>query len=115
MVVLFHEVNLTLSFGVEWIQVVEIIAQNLENESSLHKKVDLFFLVDSIAQFSRGLKGNYMSIFCFVALHLYASFLPGRLLFPACICNCRSHWWHISFRNSGSIATSSSSNCSSWK
>lgn len=64
MVVLFHEVNLTLSFGVEWIQVVEIIAQNLENESSLHKKVDLFFLVDSIAQFSRGLKGNYMSIFC---------------------------------------------------
>nr|XP_016489139.1 PREDICTED: protein HUA2-LIKE 2-like isoform X1 [Nicotiana tabacum] len=44
-------------------KVVEIIAQNLENESSLHKKVDLFFLVDSIAQFSRGLKGHIGGIY----------------------------------------------------
>ncbi|GER24805.1 hepatoma-derived growth factor-related protein [Striga asiatica] len=40
------------------IQVVEILAHNLETESSLHKKVDLFFLVDSITQCSRGIKGD---------------------------------------------------------
>jgi hypothetical protein len=40
------------------LQVMEILAHNLETESSLHRRVDLFFLVDSIAQFSRGLKGN---------------------------------------------------------
>lgn len=40
------------------LQVMEILAHNLENESSLHRRVDLFFLVDSIAQFSRGLKGK---------------------------------------------------------
>jgi len=40
------------------LQVMEILADNLETESSLHRRVDLFFLVDSIAQFSRGLKGN---------------------------------------------------------
>ncbi|KAL7112845.1 hypothetical protein ACP275_04G026300 [Erythranthe tilingii] len=39
-------------------KVVEILARNLESESSLHKKVDLFFLVDSIAQSSRGIKGD---------------------------------------------------------
>ncbi|XP_076949525.1 protein HUA2-LIKE 3-like isoform X2 [Bidens hawaiensis] len=40
------------------VKVVETIARSLEAESSLHKRVDLFFLVDSIAQFSRGLKGG---------------------------------------------------------
>lgn len=39
-------------------KVVEILARNLERESSLHKKVDLFFLVDSITQCSRGIKGD---------------------------------------------------------
>ncbi|KAL6505123.1 hypothetical protein OROGR_024940 [Orobanche gracilis] len=39
-------------------KVVEILAYNLESESSLHKKVDLFFLVDSITQCSRGIKGD---------------------------------------------------------
>ncbi|KAK6141430.1 hypothetical protein DH2020_024835 [Rehmannia glutinosa] len=39
-------------------KVVEILAHNLEKESSLHKKVDLFFLVDSITQCSRGIKGD---------------------------------------------------------
>ncbi|KAL3644852.1 hypothetical protein CASFOL_010032 [Castilleja foliolosa] len=39
-------------------KVVEILAHNLESESSLHKKVDLFFLVDSITQSSRGIKGD---------------------------------------------------------
>ncbi|XP_073148974.1 protein HUA2-LIKE 2-like [Henckelia pumila] len=40
------------------IKVVELLAQNLERESNSHKKVDLFFLVDSIAQCSRGMKGD---------------------------------------------------------
>ncbi|XP_025888857.1 protein HUA2-LIKE 2 [Solanum lycopersicum] len=44
-------------------EVVEIIAQKLENESSLRRRVDLFFLVDSIAQFSRGLKGHIGGIY----------------------------------------------------
>ncbi|XP_047334417.1 protein HUA2-LIKE 3-like [Impatiens glandulifera] len=39
-------------------KVVEIVARNLETEPSLHRRVDLFFLVDSIAQCSRGLKGE---------------------------------------------------------
>ncbi|KAL0391048.1 UNVERIFIED_CONTAM: protein HUA2-LIKE 3 [Sesamum calycinum] len=39
-------------------KVVEILARNLESESSPHKKVDLFFLVDSISQCSGGMKGD---------------------------------------------------------
>ncbi|KAL0435770.1 UNVERIFIED_CONTAM: protein HUA2-LIKE 3 [Sesamum radiatum] len=39
-------------------KVVEVLARNLESESSSHKKVDLFFLVDSITQCSRGMKGD---------------------------------------------------------
>ncbi|CAL1412229.1 unnamed protein product [Linum trigynum] len=39
-------------------KVMEILAHTLECESSLHKRVDLFFLVDSVAQCSRGLKGD---------------------------------------------------------
>lgn len=39
-------------------KVMEVIARSLEGEPSLHKRVDLFFLVDSIAQCSRGLKGD---------------------------------------------------------
>lgn len=41
---------------------VEILAHNLERESSLHRRVDLFFLVDSIAQCSKGLKGKNIMI-----------------------------------------------------
>ncbi|KAK9070107.1 hypothetical protein SSX86_010506 [Deinandra increscens subsp. villosa] len=44
-------------FGIA-VKVVETIARCLEAESSLHKRVDLFFLVDSIAQCSRGLRGE---------------------------------------------------------
>ncbi|CAN4091583.1 unnamed protein product [Withania somnifera] len=44
-------------------KVVEIIAEKLENESNLHRRVDLFFLVDSIAQFSKGLKGHISGIY----------------------------------------------------
>ncbi|GMI85786.1 hypothetical protein HRI_002247900 [Hibiscus trionum] len=49
-------------FGVS-AKVVEIIARNLESGSSLHKRVDLFFLVDSITQCSRGLKGDVGGVY----------------------------------------------------
>ncbi|KAL8160647.1 hypothetical protein V2J09_002184 [Rumex salicifolius] len=48
-------------FGVA-IEVLETLARYLERESSLHRRVDLFFLVDSIAQCSRGLKAFVMHI-----------------------------------------------------
>uniref|UniRef100_A0A2P2LKI4 Protein HUA2-LIKE 2 n=1 Tax=Rhizophora mucronata TaxID=61149 RepID=A0A2P2LKI4_RHIMU len=44
-------------------KVVEILARNLESESSMHKRVDLFFLVDSIIQCSRGLKGDFGGVY----------------------------------------------------
>ncbi|XP_043812899.1 protein HUA2-LIKE 2 isoform X3 [Manihot esculenta] len=44
-------------------KVVEILTHNLENESSLHRRVDLFFLVDSITQCSRALKGDVGGIY----------------------------------------------------
>ncbi|KDP21494.1 hypothetical protein JCGZ_21965 [Jatropha curcas] len=44
-------------------KVVEILARHLESESSLHRRVDLFFLVDSITQCSRGLKGDVGGIY----------------------------------------------------
>ncbi|KAJ8898661.1 hypothetical protein K2173_004695 [Erythroxylum novogranatense] len=44
-------------------KVVEILARSLESESNLHKRVDLFFLVDSITQCSRGLKGDVAGIY----------------------------------------------------
>ncbi|OMP04990.1 Tudor/PWWP/MBT superfamily protein [Corchorus olitorius] len=49
-------------FGVS-AKVLEIVARSLERESSLHRRVDLFFLVDSIAQCSRGLKGDVCGIY----------------------------------------------------
>ncbi|XP_038971811.1 protein HUA2-LIKE 2-like isoform X2 [Phoenix dactylifera] len=39
-------------------EVVDILLQNLERESSLYRRVDLFFLVDSITQCSRSQKGG---------------------------------------------------------
>ena len=49
---------------------VEILARSLESESNLHKRVDLFFLVDSIAQCSRGLKGEVLVIFVISKLYV---------------------------------------------
>ncbi|XP_071741855.1 protein HUA2-LIKE 3-like isoform X2 [Rutidosis leptorrhynchoides] len=49
-------------FGIA-VKVVETIARSLEAESSLHKRVDLFFLVHSIAQFSRGLGGDVAGLY----------------------------------------------------
>ena len=37
---------------------MEILAHTLESESNLQRRVDLFFLVDSIAQCSKGLSGE---------------------------------------------------------
>ncbi|KAL6217372.1 hypothetical protein ACLB2K_010589 [Fragaria x ananassa] len=44
-------------------KVLEILARHLENESSLHRRIDFFFLVDSIAQHSRGVKGDIGGMF----------------------------------------------------
>lgn len=52
------------------IQVVELLACYLEREPSLPKRVDLFFLVDSIMQCSRVLKGKLHCIFCWQELYL---------------------------------------------
>lgn len=38
-------------------EIVEILIQKLENEPSFHRRVDLFFLVDSITQISHNQKG----------------------------------------------------------
>ncbi|RZC61814.1 hypothetical protein C5167_023557 [Papaver somniferum] len=38
-------------------EVVELLIQKLENEPNFHRRVDLFFLVDSITQCSHGQKG----------------------------------------------------------
>ncbi|PNY14296.1 enhancer of AG-4 protein 2-like [Trifolium pratense] len=40
-----------------YVQVVELLIRKLENETSFHRKVDLFFLVDSITQCSHSQKG----------------------------------------------------------
>ncbi|XP_039021307.1 protein HUA2-LIKE 2-like isoform X2 [Hibiscus syriacus] len=65
-------------FGVSS-KVVEIIARNLESESSLHRRVDLFFLVDSITQCSRGLKGDGGGVY----LSAIQAALPRLLSFAA--------------------------------
>lgn len=51
---------------------MEILARNLESESSPRKKVDLFFLVDSITQCSGGMKGkSFLSV-----LRYYCAYIP---------------------------------------
>lgn len=62
-------------------KVVEILARNLENEGSLHKRVDLFFLVDSITQCSRGLKGStYLVACCYYWLYIGPGHKKGMLV-----------------------------------
>ena len=46
------------------LQVVELLIRKLESEPSFHRKVDIFFLVDSITQCSHNQKG------CFLLLNL---------------------------------------------
>lgn len=55
------------------IQVVELLIRKLESETSFHRKVDLFFLVDSITQCSHNHKGMYAC----------ARFLPCMLKFES--------------------------------
>ncbi|XP_077219072.1 protein HUA2-LIKE 2-like [Tasmannia lanceolata] len=45
------------------VEVIELLLRSLESESSLHRRVDLFFLVDSITQCSRGQKGGIGDIY----------------------------------------------------
>ncbi|KAK6160527.1 hypothetical protein DH2020_003908 [Rehmannia glutinosa] len=49
--------NLGRKNGSRAIVVVELLVQKLENEPSLHRRVDLFFLVDSITQCSHSQRG----------------------------------------------------------
>lgn len=43
----------------DFLQVVELLIRKLESEPSFHRKVDLFFLVDSITQCSHNQKGIF--------------------------------------------------------
>ncbi|KAK4776926.1 hypothetical protein SAY86_005614 [Trapa natans] len=52
-------------------KVLEVLAHSLENESMLYRRVDMFFLVDSIMQWSRGSKGD--------AGGVYPSLIQGAL------------------------------------
>lgn len=52
----------SISYASLVIQVMDIILECVEKESSLHKRVDLFFLVDSITQCSRTQKGILVAV-----------------------------------------------------
>ena len=45
---------------------MELLIRKLETEPSFHRKVDLFFLVDSITQCSHNQKGIYPGEFSFL-------------------------------------------------
>lgn len=55
-------------------QVIELLIRKLESETSFHRKVDLFFLVDSITQCSHNQKGEsiYFTECCFEAFIMYS-------------------------------------------
>ncbi|CAH2063006.1 unnamed protein product [Thlaspi arvense] len=70
-----------VKFGVS-AKVMEVLAQALESESNLQRRVDLFFLVDSIAQFSsKGLNGDagrvYLSSIQVMLPRLLAAAVPA--------------------------------------
>ncbi|KAJ0255006.1 PWWP domain-containing protein [Hirschfeldia incana] len=60
---------------------MEILAHTLESESNLQRRVDLFFLVDSIAQCSKGLSGDaggvYLSSIQVMLPRLLAAAVPA--------------------------------------
>ncbi|EOA25934.1 hypothetical protein CARUB_v10019315mg [Capsella rubella] len=60
---------------------MEILAHTLESESNLQRRVDLFFLVDSIAQCSKGLNGDaggvYLSSIQAMLPRLLAAAVPA--------------------------------------
>lgn len=83
-----HMVNLLLS---SYVQVVEVLIRKLENETSFHRKVDLFFLVDSITQCSHSHKGGEHIGLSF-SICFFFSLFPAqnckfRLSFVPGICN----------------------------
>ncbi|XP_010413203.1 PREDICTED: protein HUA2-LIKE 3-like [Camelina sativa] len=67
-------------FGVST-KAMEILAHTLESESNLQRRVDLFFLVDSIAQCSKGLNGDaggvYLSSIQAMLPRLLAAAVPA--------------------------------------
>ncbi|EOA28436.1 hypothetical protein CARUB_v10024644mg [Capsella rubella] len=69
-----------MRFGVS-AKAMEILAHTLESESNLKRRVDLFFLVDSIAQCSKGLKGDtgcvYLSAIQVILPRLLAAAVPA--------------------------------------
>ncbi|CAA7044173.1 unnamed protein product [Microthlaspi erraticum] len=69
-----------MKFGVS-AKAMEILAHTLESESNLQRRVDLFFLVDSIAQCSKGLKGDagcvYLSAIQVILPRLLAAAVPA--------------------------------------
>ncbi|VVB06689.1 unnamed protein product [Arabis nemorensis] len=69
-----------VKFGVS-AKVMEILAHTLESESNLQRRVDLFFLVDSIAQCSKGLNGEaggvYLSSIQVMLPRLLAAAVPA--------------------------------------
>lgn len=62
------------------LQVVDLLVQYLEKESILHKRVDLFFLVDSVAQCSRGLKGTFSSKLFFILKEINSAYFTIKSL-----------------------------------
>jgi hypothetical protein len=69
--------------------------------------VDLFFLVDSIAQCSRGLKGEVLVVFKLYVFVVYVMLISSSIF--------RWCWWYISIGYSNCTATPTFSCCSSWK
>ncbi|CAN6935984.1 unnamed protein product [Brassica oleracea] len=69
-----------VKFGVS-AKAMEILAHTLESESNLQRRVDLFFLVDSIAQCSKGLSGDaggvYLSSIQVMLPRLLAAAVPA--------------------------------------
>jgi hypothetical protein len=47
---------------------MDVIIEHLEKESNLYKRVDLFFLVDSIIQCCRNQKGTCIDFSCFLSI-----------------------------------------------
>jgi hypothetical protein len=75
-----------------YVQVVELLIRKLEGETSFHRKVDLFFLVDSITQCSNNQKGeNMYFIECrFVAFIMNSLVSLSGSVFSLCSDNCKS-------------------------
>ncbi|KAJ1427615.1 PWWP domain [Sesbania bispinosa] len=65
-------------------EVVELLIRKLESETSFHRKVDLFFLVDSITQCSHNHKGGRMYFIkcCSVAFIASASLIFAQICKP---------------------------------